>query len=57
MANADDGRLVDYFLHRRIWLIDTNRQPAKPQPYFCSPQYEQPDDSRPPDFPQTSRPG
>jgi len=34
MGDAENIRLLDYYRHRRVWLIDPNRQPVQLQPYL-----------------------
>jgi hypothetical protein len=34
MGDAENTRLLDYYRHRRVWLIDADRQPVQLQPYL-----------------------
>jgi hypothetical protein len=53
MGDAETTRLLDYYRHRRVWLIDPDRQPLQLQPYLGSDGHEQPGHSRTPSAPLT----
>jgi hypothetical protein len=53
MGDAETTRLLDYYRHRRVWLIDPDLQPLQLQPYLGSDGHEQPGHSRTPSAPLT----
>jgi hypothetical protein len=48
MAEAENARLLEYYRHRHLWLIEPDRQPVHLRPYLSSPRSERPGDLQTP---------
>jgi hypothetical protein len=48
MGDVENARLLEYYRHRHLWLIEPDRQPVDLRPYLSSPRSERPGDSQTP---------
>ena len=48
MGDVENARLLEYYRHRHLWLIEPDRQPIHLRPYLSSPRSERPGDSQTP---------
>jgi hypothetical protein len=48
MGDVENARLLEYYRHRHLWLIEPDRQPVHLRPYLSSPRSERPGDLQTP---------
>lgn len=48
MGEAENTRLLDHYRHRRVWLVEPDRRPVRPEPYPGSLRSDRTRDSRSP---------